>query len=142
MRGVVSGDRSFIVSWSSPTRPGGRILSYTVSWRVVESQVGGGRGREGITTVAGTVTWVQVRYSLSAFYLSEYIIICEFFLLKYTLSYMYRLVQVSVSFVYKQIFSICFPILKYILLMHRHSHITVFIIHSTNSYVLSVCLWL
>ncbi|KAK4309496.1 hypothetical protein Pmani_018882 [Petrolisthes manimaculis] len=60
VRGVVSGDRSFIVSWSPPARPGGRVLSYTVSWRVVESQVGGGRGREGITTVAGTVTWVQV----------------------------------------------------------------------------------
>lgn len=61
VRGVVSGAGAFIVSWAPPPRPGGRIVSYTVKWRVVETRIGGGHGREGTTTVAGTVTWVQVR---------------------------------------------------------------------------------
>ncbi|XP_050715582.1 cell adhesion molecule Dscam2-like isoform X3 [Eriocheir sinensis] len=60
VRGVVSGAGAFIVSWAPPPRPGGRIVSYTVKWRVVETRIGGGHGREGTTTVAGTVTWVQV----------------------------------------------------------------------------------
>lgn len=60
VRGVVSGAGAFIVSWAPPPRPGGRILSYTVKWRVVETRIGGGHGREGTSTVAGTVTWVQV----------------------------------------------------------------------------------
>ncbi|XP_071519102.1 LOW QUALITY PROTEIN: cell adhesion molecule Dscam2-like [Panulirus ornatus] len=55
VRGVVSGPGSFIVSWAPPARPGGRIMSYTVTWRVVEARMGG-RGREGVTTVAGSVT--------------------------------------------------------------------------------------
>lgn len=57
---MVSGAGAFIVSWAPPARPGGRILSYTVKWRVVETRLGGGHGRKGTTTVAGTVTWVQV----------------------------------------------------------------------------------
>lgn len=61
VRGVVSGAGAFIVSWAPPPRPGGRIVSYTVKWRVVETRIGGGHGREGTTTVAGGVTWVQVR---------------------------------------------------------------------------------
>ncbi|KAK8738300.1 hypothetical protein OTU49_004148, partial [Cherax quadricarinatus] len=60
VRGVVSGPGAFIVSWAPPARPGGRIVSYTVTWRVVETRMGGGRGREGVINVAGTVTWVQV----------------------------------------------------------------------------------
>nr|XP_045594049.1 Down syndrome cell adhesion molecule-like protein Dscam2 isoform X1 [Procambarus clarkii] len=60
VRGVVSGPGAFIVSWAPPARPGGRIVSYAVTWRVVETRMGGGRGREGVVTVAGTVTWVQV----------------------------------------------------------------------------------
>lgn len=64
VRGVVSGAGAFIVSWASPVRPGGRIVSYTVKWRVVETRLGGGHGREGTNTVAGTVTWVQVRHQI------------------------------------------------------------------------------
>ncbi|XP_037802685.1 Down syndrome cell adhesion molecule-like protein Dscam2 [Penaeus monodon] len=60
VRGVVSGPGAFIVSWAPPIRPGGRIVSYTVTWRVVGARMGGGHGREGIITVAGSVTWVQV----------------------------------------------------------------------------------
>lgn len=55
----MSGPGSFIVSWAPPARPGGRIMSYTATWRVVEARMGG-RGREGVTTVAGSVTWLQV----------------------------------------------------------------------------------
>ncbi|XP_042868394.1 Down syndrome cell adhesion molecule-like protein Dscam2 [Penaeus japonicus] len=60
VRGVVSGPGAFIVSWAPPVRPGGRIVSYTVTWRVVGARMGGGHGREGTITVAGSVTWVQV----------------------------------------------------------------------------------
>ncbi|XP_066979346.1 cell adhesion molecule Dscam2-like isoform X3 [Macrobrachium rosenbergii] len=60
VRGIVSGSGSFIVSWAPPARPGGRIVSYTVTWRVVGARLTGGRGTEGVTSVSGTVNWVQV----------------------------------------------------------------------------------
>ncbi|XP_068242209.1 cell adhesion molecule Dscam2-like [Palaemon carinicauda] len=60
VRGIVSGSGSFIVSWAPPARPGGRIVSYTVTWRVVGARLTGGRGTEGVTSVSGTVYWVQV----------------------------------------------------------------------------------
>ena len=60
VRGVVSGPGSFIVAWSPPAKPGGRIISYTVSWRVVGTFMNGGRGREDVTKVAGNVHYHRV----------------------------------------------------------------------------------
>ncbi|XP_066979098.1 LOW QUALITY PROTEIN: cell adhesion molecule Dscam2-like [Macrobrachium rosenbergii] len=57
---VVASPYSFIVSWSPPTKPNGYIVSYKVTWRVVSARLGGGRGTEGISTLAGTETFIKV----------------------------------------------------------------------------------
>ncbi|XP_068242659.1 cell adhesion molecule Dscam2-like [Palaemon carinicauda] len=57
---VISSSNSFVVSWSPPSRPNGNIVSYKVTWRVVGARLGGGQGTEGISTVAGTRTFIKV----------------------------------------------------------------------------------
>ncbi|XP_068243139.1 cell adhesion molecule Dscam2-like isoform X2 [Palaemon carinicauda] len=57
---VVASPYSFIVSWSPPLKPNGHIVSYKVTWKVVSARLGGGRGTEGISTLAGTETFIKV----------------------------------------------------------------------------------